>query len=294
MFGFRKTNKPDRRPREELLEKENGLLRQEIQKLQKETGILREELRRLESIIQEYRGMFFKSKALKAKKDDRDDNKHTPKKPGASIGHEGTTRQVPKKVDEHKDVHIDRCPECSSPDITPCARYSDHYQEDIVIPQTRVTRFRHHYYWCPHCEKAVHGTGADEIPGSYIGPNAKALAAFLHYQMSVPYRKVKTLFKEMFGMVFDPTSCVGFDTKIRVQGNSLYEKLKASLKDRPYLNVDETGWKDKWLWCYADRTHAVYRIEPGRGQKEIAGTLGIAIKESLYRTSWGRITRSAA
>ena len=251
---------------------ENHRLRGKIESHEKEMNVMREEIRRLECIVKEYQEMLFKSKGLRYKKDDDDD--HTPKKPGAPIGHKGTTRQIPDRVDEHKDIHIDKCPECSSVDITPCGRFSDHCQEDIVIPQTKVTLYRHHYYWCPHCKKAVHGTGFDEIPGSYIGPNAKSLAGFLHYQLSVPYRKIKTLFKDMFNMEFDPTSCVGFDTKIRSLGAPMYEKLMISLKDRPYLNVDETGWRDKWLWCYADHRHALYKIKPGRGQKDLASVLG--------------------
>ena len=274
---------------------ENHRLRGKIESQQKEMSIMREEMRRLECIVREYQEMLFKKKALRySKKDDHDDDDHTPKKPGAPIGHKGTTRQVPDRVDEHKDVRIDKCPECSSPDITPCGKFSDHCQEDIVIPQTKVTRFRHHYYWCPHCKKTVHGTGEAEIPGSYIGPNAKSLAAFLHYQMSVPYRKIKTLFKEMFNMDFDPTSCIGFDTKIRSLGEPLYEKLKVGLKEMPYLNVDETGWRDRWLWCYATLKHAVYKIETGRGQKELRGILGDIFREYLYRTSWEPITASGA
>lgn len=295
MFGFGRPKDPDIRSlrREGLkIVAENRRLRRQNENLQKEMGVMREELRRLECIVREYQEMLFKKKALKyGKKDDSDDDNHTPKKPGAPIGHEGKTRQVPKRVDDHKDVHIDKCPECSSTDITPCEKYSDHYQEDIIIPQTKVTRFRHHYYWCKNCKKAVHGTGIDEIPGSYIGPNVKALAGFLHYQLSVPYRKIKTLFKEMFNMEFDPTSCVGFDTKIRSLGEPLYEKLKIDLKSKPYLNVDETGWKDKWLWCYADHRHVVYRIEPGRGQKDLAGTLGDSYKGVLISDFLGAYNR---
>ena len=278
MFGFGRPKDPDIRAlRKEgrRIVAENHRLRGKIESHEKEMNVMREEIRRLECIVKEYQEMIFKKKGLRYKKDDPDDDdNHTPKKPGAPIGHKGTTRQAPDRVDEHKDIRIDKCPECSSADITPCGKFSDHCQEDIVIPQTCVTRFRHHYYWCPHCKKAVHGTGADEIPGSYIGPNAKALAGFLHYQLSVPYRKIKTLFKEMFNMRFDPTSCIGFDTKIRSLGEPLYEKLMVSLKDRPYLNVDETGWKNKWLWCYADHRHALYKIKPGRGQKDLASILG--------------------
>lgn len=277
MFGFGKARKdPDLkalRKEGRRMVAENHRLRRQNENLQKDIGTMREEMRRLELVIKEYQEMLFKKKGLRYNKKDGHDD-HTPKKPGAPIGHKGTTRQIPNRIDEHKDVHIDKCPECSSADITPCSKYSDHYQEDIIIPQTKVTRFRHHYYWCPHCKKAVHGTGGDEILNSYIGPNAKALAGFLHYQMSVPYRKIKTLFKDMFNMEFDPTSCVGFDTKIRSLGEPLYEKLKINLKDAPYLNVDETGWKDKWLWCYADHRHALYKIQSGRGQKDLASILG--------------------
>jgi hypothetical protein len=277
LFGFGKSKDPEikaLRKEGRRIVAENHRLRGKIESQAKEMSVMREELRRLECIVREYQEMIFKKKALRYKKDDRNDDDHTPKKPGAPIGHKGTTRQVPDRIDEHRDIRIDKCPECSSPDITPCGKFSDHCQEDIVIPQTWVTRFRHHYYWCPNCKKTVHGAGDGEIPGSYIGPNAKALAVFLHYQMSVPYRKIKTLFKEMFNMEFDPTSCIGFDTKIRALGEPLYEKLKVSLKEMPCLNVDETGWRDRWLWCYATLKHAVYRIEHGRGQKELRGMLG--------------------
>lgn len=283
LFGFKRPQDLELRAlRKEGLKivRENHRLRSKVESLGKDMNIMREEIRRLHFIIKEYQQMLFKSKMQKPpKKDDNDD--HTPKKKGAPIGHEGSTRKIPDRVDEHKDVRIDRCPECSSAGLTPCDKYYDHYQEDIIIPSTKVTRFRHHYYWCPNCKKAVHGAGPDEIPNSCIGPNTKALSAFLHYQMSIPYNKIKTLFKEMFNMEFDPTSCVGFDKQIRLRGMALYETLKNILKDKPYLNVDETGWKNKWLWCYADHRHAVYRIESGRGQKELKSVLGDSYKGVL-------------
>lgn len=284
MFGFKRSQDRDLRAlRKEGLRivRENHRLRSKVESLEKDMNIMREELRRLQFIIKEYQQMLFKNKALKAKKDNHDDDDHTPKKKGAPIGHRGITRDIPDRVDDHKDVRLDKCPECSSTDLTPCEKYYDHYQEDIIIPPTLVTRFRHHYYWCPNCKKAVHGTGIGELPASYIGPNAKALAGFLHYQLSVPYNKIKALFKEMFSLDFDPSSCVGFDKQIRIRGMALYENLKNTLKDKPCLNVDETGWKKRWLWCYADHRHAVYRIESGRGQKELRSVLGDTYKGVL-------------
>lgn len=258
------------------LARENHHLRKENTGLQKTVKLLREEFRGLQLLVKEYQQMLFKRKGLRYKKkddDDKDDD-YTPKRQGAPNGHPGKTRKIPDRVDEHKDVRLLKCPECSRKNLTPCKRYEDHYQEDIIIPQTKVTRFRHHYYYCPNCRKAVHGIGDGELPGSYIGPNAKSLAGFLHYYMAIPYRKIKLLFKEMFNMDFDFTSCIGFDSQIRVRGQPLYERLKINLKDKPYLHVDETGWMGKWLWCYGEEKSAVYKIEKGRGQRELRSTLG--------------------
>ena len=66
----------------------------------------------------------------------------------------------------------------------------DHYQEDIVLPKVEVTRFRKHFYYCWNCGEVVSGVGEGELSGSYIGPVAKSVASFLHFQMKVPYRKL--------------------------------------------------------------------------------------------------------
>ena len=295
MFRFKKAKDSDTQLlREENLKlvRENHHLRKENTGLQKTVSLLREEFRSLQLLVKEYQQMLFKKKALKfKKKKDKDDDNHAPKTGGAPKGHPGKTREIPDRVDEHKDVHLFECPECSGRGLSPCKRYEDHYQEDIVIPHTKVTRFRHHYYYCRDCGNVVHGMGDGELPGSYIGPNAKSLAGFLHYYMALPYRKIKQLFKEMFNMDFDPTSCVGFDSQIRIRGQPLYEELKSNLKDKSHLYVDETGWMGKWLWCYAEPTSAVYKIERGRGQKELHSTLGEEYRGVLISDLLGAYNR---
>ena len=144
LFGFKRPQDSDLRAlRKEGLRivRENHRLRDKVKSLEKDMNIMHEELRRLQFIIKEYQQMLFKNKALKPKKDNHDDDDHTPKKKGAPVGHEGTTREIPKRVDKHTDVHIDKCPECGSGDIAPCKKYYDHYQEDIIIPETSRSAF---------------------------------------------------------------------------------------------------------------------------------------------------------
>lgn len=101
MFGFGKHSDPDiRRLRKEgsRIVRENHRLRAKVESLEKNMNIMREEMRRLQAIIKEYQEMLFKKKALRYnKKDDHDDNDRTPKKPGAPIGREGTSKRSPKE-----------------------------------------------------------------------------------------------------------------------------------------------------------------------------------------------------
>ena len=44
------------------------------------------------------------------------------------------------------------------------------------------------------------------MPGAYIGPAAKATAAYLRYQLNVPDGKISQFFSDFFGLKFRPSS----------------------------------------------------------------------------------------
>lgn len=244
-------------------------------RLEEDNNRLREENRLLKLQIEEFRQKFFKKNTPPP---EDDEPSHPPKKRGAPVGHVGITRKTPDHVDEHADVRLNQCPECGGTDLSACQRYEDHYQEDIVLPQVKVTRFRHHFYYCRNCQEVVYGVGQGELPGSYIGPVAKSVAAFLRYQMKIPYRKVRQLFRELFHLSFVPSSGPGFDRQIRNKGSPLYEQLRQSLANQPFIHVDETGWRNEginhWLWCFIAPNRVIYHIDRSRGGQVVAALLG--------------------
>ena len=299
MTKFKKHDDPDVRwlyNEHKKLKDESRRIMQQDRKIKKENEqlkstikYLRLDMKALLIQLKELKDMVFK-KVSKRKwlpwqkdEDDEDDKKDDkPKKPGAKKGHEGKTREKPDRVDVHQDVMLKECPECHGKDLSLCQRHEDHYQEDIIIPaKTEVTRFRHHYYYCKCCGKTVHGTGAGELPGSFIGPHTKALAAYLRYHMSVPYRKVQVFLEKVFNLRVEMGSCVGFDKQRRSRGQPLYEILREKIKNSPWLNADETGWKGKWLWCLSNKESVVYVMRPGRGQKDLKAILGDAYRGVL-------------
>jgi len=108
----------------------------------------------------------------------RKETTETTKKLGAPVGHPGWFRRKPEQADKTIDVYLDVCPECGSKDISPCNHTTEHIQEDIEDGKPVSTCFIHCYYWCPACRRVVHGWGANEIPNAFIGPDARAKAAF--------------------------------------------------------------------------------------------------------------------
>jgi len=251
-------------------------LKRDLGRLKEENAQLREENRFLKLQLEELRQNFFKKNTVQS--DEDQDKPQLPKKRGAPPGHPGQTRPVPDHCDAQVDVELSQCPECGGHKLSACRRHADHYQEDIILPQVKVTRFRHHFYWCPDCRKVVYGAGKGELPGSYIGPVAKSLASFLHYQMKLPYRKIRALFMDLFHLTFSPGAAPGFDRQLRCRGDPLYVKMQKGLPAQRCVHVDETGWRNEgvnhWLWCFIAPGYALYRIDRSRGSQVVTAVLG--------------------
>lgn len=268
-------------------------LKNDCGRLKEENNQLREENRFLKLQIEELRQKFFKKNTPEP--EDRDETPHSPKKRGAPTGHPGKTRPVPDHFDEHVDVQLAQCPECGGHNLSACNRHEDHYQEDIILPQVKVTRFRHHFYWCPDCHEVVHGVGVGELPGSYIGPVAKSLASFLHYQLKLPYRKIQMLFRDLFHLKFTPGAAPGFDRQVRCRGDPIYENMLQSLPAQRYVHADETGWRNEginhWLWCFIAKGYVWYHIDRSRGGKVVTAVMGKRYAGTLISDFLGAYNR---
>jgi hypothetical protein len=259
-----------------MLKRQNRRLKRQNRRQRKRIEELKEANKRLRLEVAEYRAKFYKAKAASAQAETT--ARRLPKKRGAPKGHPGWSRPVPRHADKHVEVTLDQCPECGGRHLERCKRHEDHYQEDIVLPQVVVTRFRKRFYYCRDCGEVVYGVGEGELPGSYIGPVAKSLASFLHFQMKVPYRKLRILFHDLFHLSFTPSAAPGFDGQIRRRGAPIYHQMRQRLPAEPVAHVDETGWRkggvNYWLWCVAVARMVVYHIDRHRDGKVVTALLG--------------------
>lgn len=117
------------------------------------------------------------------------------------------------------------------------------------------------------------------MPGSYIGPVAKSVAAHLRYQIGMTYGQVEKVMADLFGLKLTRSALVGFDETIYQKGKPFYEMLR----ERIYLSacccVDETGWlildiDSGWLWTFTNDDICLYLIDKSRGSKVVKLVLG--------------------
>ena len=255
---------------------------QEIGRLKEEKRNLETENLRLKLELQEFRERYWLGKKKRETKEEGQDKKDVPKKRGPPFGHPGWFRKKPKrKPDYTEEVTLKKCSLCGSKAITELKEdaVEEHTQEDIEL-ETRivVSRYRHHYYWCKRCKDVVSGQGKGELTGSFIGPNAKALASWFKHDIKVSDRDLKRIFERLFKLKVSSGSFAGFRNQFLRRSQGLYEALKGRLRRSRMAYVDETGWKvdgkRHQLWSGSSKKVSVFAVHKSRGTKALKDLLG--------------------
>lgn len=214
------------------------------------------------------------------KKDGKEPIQVKVKRRGAPRGHPPWRRREPDHVDRVVEVPAPTtCPHCQCQNLPPHPGFYEHLQEDIVLtPRTFVTRFVHHQSLCPNCRRAVYQAAQGELPGCCIGPVTRAVAMHLRYDLQIPYRRVRHILSDLFGMPLVPATAMNFDRKATTLALPLYEDLLAKLKSSPVAYADETTWREDgqghFVWFGGNNDLAVYRITDNRAQESAVELLG--------------------
>lgn len=222
------------------------------------------------------------------------------KKRGGLFGHIGWFRKKPKIIDRIEEVILDKCPECGSKDLTECKKTHEHIQEDIVLPKVETILYRKHRYYCNKCKRVILPKGKDEIPGSHIGPRAKAFAAFLRYAIKISENDVTSLFEKAFNLKISSSSISGFMDQLKRQAQPIYNNLLSSLKEGSFIHADETGWpldgKNHWLWKFSNKKICISHIDKSRGQNVVDKMIGSKYKGVLisdFLSAYNKIAAKA-
>ena len=265
-----------------------GSLREHVVSLQDEAARLQRQLAQAATTIEELRKEIADLKRS-GKRQTAPFSKGTratnPKRPGRKPGKGSFSYRKPPSADEVTgppvDVKVttDTCPVCGGK--LQHERVDVAYVTDVPPrPEPVVTEYRVQVCRCMSCGKQMRGRHSDVAPDQYgasahrVGRRAMAAAHVLHYRVGVPVRKVPAVLKVLAGL--DLTQGAITQDALRRAGGAvgtLYDRLRASIKDSSAVHTDDTGWRvggePAFLMTFDTHEATVYQVRPRHRSEEV-------------------------
>ncbi len=195
-------------------------------------------------------------------------------KQGAQPGHKGFGRKLKPvaEVDRVIDLRPFACSSCGSlllgADESPARRQII----EIATAGTLLTEYRRHALRCLSCRRINRAAWSEQARGGTLGSKVIAVIGYLNGKLGVSHRDAADAMQELFAVKMSLGSIAAAQKRL---SQTLAEPVAAlhELVEREMVSlVDETSWKEKqtkpWLWVKATAKATVFRILPGRSQKD--------------------------
>ena len=200
------------------------------------------------------------------------------------LGHPGSRRPTPERIDRRAEHPAKRCPDCGGK-LKPCDETRTRYTEDIPDIQPEATEHVFHRGWCPTCKKQVEPVVPDALPKAHLGNRVLVLSAWLHYALGNTLSQIVEVFNFHLQMKITSGGLVQMWYRLQAILYPWYEQIQQEALRSAVLHADESGWrvngKTHWLWCFTTKNLAFYMIDRSRGEpalrkffvEEFQGTL---------------------
>ncbi len=191
------------------------------------------------------------------------------RRPGAKLGHKGSRRPAPERIDREEEHRLPCCPDCGGK-LQRCKRTRRRVIEDIP-EDIRIEATEHtiHRDYCPGCKKHVEPIVPDAMPKATLGHRAVGLTGWLQYGLGVTIQQVVDVLGHQFRTRLSAGGLVGAWQRLAGVLEPWYRQIAEQARHSAVLHADETGWRvngqSHWLWCFANRDLCYYMIDRSRG-----------------------------
>lgn len=203
------------------------------------------------------------------------------RKQGAQPGHPGHQRPAfsPDEIDKTEDYRLVVCPDCGG-DIQPSDQPPRVIQQVEILPRPiEISEHRGMACYCSRCKK-THFAPIDPpvVRAGLVGPRLSALVAYLKGVCHCSFSTVRKFLRDVACVTVSRGQLAKLIAKVSESMKGTYELLLAMLPDESFLNVDETGHKDRgkrmWTWCFRAPLFTMFKIAPSRGSEVLVEVLG--------------------
>jgi transposase len=277
----------------ELLEKVN-LLTNRLAELETEISVLKSENILLKERLNRHSGNSNQPPSSDGYKKHPALQKEVKGKKGGQVGHKGRNlRQI-----ETPDFIIECKPEkCSCGHIFQTGDFvlaEKRQVFDLPQPKLEITEYQIHKAGCPKCGLVHRGVAPDGVNGpAQYGNKVKAYAVLLNVHYKLPFKKIQSLFKDLYGYPLNESTIIGAT-------GQCYDKLfqsetiiKSKIAQSNVAHADETGMRVSgklyWLHTATSLMYTYLFVHEKRGRLALESDKSILdkIKGWLVHDCWG-------
>lgn len=207
------------------------------------------------------------------------------KKIGGQEGHTGTTLKRMSKPDSIVDIAADYCTKCGH-SLEDCERVLDYTTQVISLPSMLpITKdIRHYTTMCKNCGSIVssHYTRKRGSNVVVYDSSVKSLVVYLSVVQFLPYGRIASLLKEVFGLTISEGSMVNWVNKAKKLAQPIIEKIKQYIMSSSIVGFDESGCycnkRLDWAWIAQTVYYTLVFRGSGRGSKELESRFGDSLE----------------
>ena len=202
--------------------------------------------------------------------------KPTGRKPGGQKGHEGSTLKMTQTPDETEEVSANYCTKCGA-SLEDCERILDYVTQVVSIPDLKpiVKEIRHYITVCKQCGECIQSHAPRKRGSNAVVYDAsvKSLVVYLSVVMFLPYGRIESFFKEVFGLEISQGSFVNWVNDAKKNAAPAIEKIKECIMKSAVVGFDESGLycnkRLDWTWIAQTVYFTLLFHGSGRSHKEL-------------------------
>jgi transposase len=217
--------------------------------------------------------------------------KPTGRKPGGQKGHEGSTLKMTRTPDETEEVSANYCTKCGV-SLEDCERILDYVTQVVSIPDLKpiVKEIRHYITVCKQCGERIQSHAPRKRGSNAVVYDAsvKSLVVYLSVVMFLPYGRIESFFKEVFGLEISQGSFVNWVNDAKKNAAPAIEKIKECIMSSVVVGFDESGLycnkRLDWTWIAQTVYFTLLFHGSGRSHKELESRFGNSFERMVAVT----------
>jgi transposase len=209
----------------------------------------------------------------------RSDDTSPPKPRGRPVGHVGSGRARPTRIDQIQAISAgDTCPDCGTA-FSGVGTTRSRVVEDIVLVRpTVITKYVIERRWCPTCRRYHEDAVSEALPRQRLGLHVLLFVVYQKVALGLSYSKIQRELRTYFGLTISAGELPSMVAEVARLFGPAYARLLDLMRHQAALHIDETSWRVEgvphWLWVFVNDVVALYVVSRSRGSKVAQALLG--------------------